>query len=253
MALTDGQKNISLNSIAATTKIENEFIGRLESTFRKLERQLTDLLAQSEGLAAVDIALARNQIEQVLLNTGYFEVTTELLNEGYQAVINESYEQYLKLYNENFQFSEVSLEQLNALKNLDLQQFNQLSGQALTETTRLLTDVSFGSITPAQAIQALREQVIDKLERHAKTWINTGISSIHRQANVLLAQDNGIEKFQYVGTLINTSRDFCKTHLGEIKTAKEWNALDNGQLSPVMTYGGGWNCRHSFVGVVDGR
>jgi len=254
MALSDAQEKITLNSISSIRRIEDDFTLRLESTLRKLERQLTSYFSANQVGGAVDVALARANLEQILLQSGYYETTGALLNEGYQAAIDESYNQYLKMYGESFQFGEVSLQQLDALKNLDLSQFNQLGQTTLTEVNRLLTDLQFGTITFDQAVKQLGEQVIDKLQRYSKTWITTGLSGIYREANSLLAEDNGITKFQYVGPLDDLTRKFCKKHLGQVKTKKEWDSIPggNGQISPVSTYGGGYNCRHSFVGVVDG-
>jgi hypothetical protein len=251
MALSDKQEKVTLNSLSAVKRIEDEFTLRLDSTLRRLERQLTDTLAASQGVPAIDVALARANLERILVESGYYETTGALLNEGYQAVIDESYNQYQTMYGEAFRFSEVSLEELNALKTLDLQQFNQLGQTAMTEMNRLLADMQFGSIDFNQALKILREQVMDKLQRYTKTWLNTGLSAVYSKANMLLAEDAGIKKFQYIGTTIANTRPFCRKNLGKIKTKAEWDAEDNGQISPVSTFRGGYNCRHQLIGVVD--
>jgi hypothetical protein len=68
----------------------------------------------------------------------------------------------------------------------------------------------------------------------------------------MLAEDNGITEFQYVGPRDQLNRTFCKFpgeggHLFEIKTKEEWDQLDNGQIGPVSVYRGGYNCRHQLV------
>lgn len=251
MPLTAGQEKIALNTMSAVRRVEDTFALQLATTMRKLERNLTDFIQANQITGTVDTALARQQIEQILVQSGYYETTGALLNEGYQAVVDDSAELYNKLYGKNFQFQDVSLQQLQALKNLDLEQYTQLAGQAVTEINRALTDLQFGSINFSQAFSIIREQVVDKLERYAGTWLTTGLSGIYRESSITLALDNDIKKFQYVGTIIATSRPFCKKHLGEVKTIEEWNTLDNGQLAPISTYMGGWNCRHSFIGVVE--
>ena len=85
---------------------------------------------------------------------------------------------------------------------------------------------------------------------HAQTWTTTSTSGLYRESNTLLAQDNGLEKFEYVGVLDDRTRDFCIDALSmPPMTIDEWNAQKNGQIEPVSIYGGGYNCRHSLVGV----
>jgi hypothetical protein len=252
MALNDKQDKITLNSLASIRKVEDSFTLQLEKTMRKLERNLTDYLQANQLTGVVDTALSRQQIQQVLIDSGYYQTTGALLNEGYQAAINESANLYSQLYDESFQFQDVSLQQLNALKNLDLTQFNQLADTAAQTLNRTLTDLQFGAIDFNQALTTLREKVVDQLQRHGKTWLTTGLSGIYRESTTQLASDNGIERYQYVGPNDSLTRPFCKKYLGQVKTLDEWNKLDNGQINPVGTYGGGYNCRHTFIGVVDG-
>lgn len=251
MPLSSGQENIVLNKLSAIRRIEDQYILELDKTFNRLERNLTDFLNANKTVEAVDTALARQQLEQILIDSGYYQTTGNLLNDGYQAAINEANATYQSLYGENFQFQEVSLQQLNSLKNLDFDQFKQLGDAASQELNRIMTDLQFGAIDFNQAVNLMREQVVDKLKRHAQTWVTTGLSGIYRESTVLMAQDNGIEKFQYVGPVDSITRDFCRSNVGQTKTKDQWEKTPGAQLYPVMTYGGGYNCRHSFIGVVE--
>jgi hypothetical protein len=258
MALSDKQEKITLNKLSAVRRIEDDFTRQLNSTLRRLERQLTsyfsaNLISAESG--AVDVALSRANLEQILLQSGYYETAGALLNDGYQSAINESYEQYQELYKESLQFSEVSLRQLDAFKSLDLTQFKNIGDTALAETNRLLTDVQFGTMSFNDAIKKLGEEVIDKMQRHANTWITTGLSGIYSTANVTLAEDAGIERFQYIGPNDNKTRDFCRKYLGQIMTREQWDSIPggNGQIDPVSSFRGGYNCRHQLIGVVDAK
>jgi hypothetical protein len=248
MALSDKSVNISLNAINSVRRIEDDFIKRMATTNRLLERRLTSLL--QEGSDVVDVALARSQVEQILIESGYFETTGNLVNQGYQQAIEQSYKQYQDLYSKSFQFSEVSLQRLNSLKQLDLNQFNGLSQTAIDRANRLFVDIQFGAINKQQAVELLQNKVVDTLQHHASTWISTGMSGIYREANVALAEDNGITDYEYVGPFDSLTRPFCKKHIGEVKTKDEWDSLDNGQIAPVSQFAGGFNCRHQLVGVI---
>jgi NAD-dependent DNA ligase len=252
MPLSDKQTNISLNSLAAVRRIEDKFIKNIASTGRRLERQLTDFLDQNRNLQAVDVALARADVEQIMLQSGYFDVTGDLLNQGYQDAIEESFQLYQSIYGRNLQLGDVSLQRLDSLKQLDLNSFTGLSNTAVDEMNRVLIDMQFGTVSFDQAVNQMREQIVDKMQRHAQTWVTTGVSGVYRESSTALAQDNGITKFEYVGPVDAKTRDFCIRHIGETRTEAEWNAIPggNGQGLPVFTYGGGYNCRHSFVGVI---
>jgi hypothetical protein len=252
MALGTKNENISLNKLHAVRRVEDEFIKKLNGTRTKLDRLLTDYIQSGRITGIADVALARRQIEALLVESGYFETTGSLLNTGYQRAVETSHELYQSLYSKSFQFSEVSLNRLNALKQLDLNQFKGLSDTGINEMNRAFIDMSFGAINKNQAIDLVRGSV-DKLGRHAETWITTGLSAVYTEANTSLAQDNGITKFQYVGPVDSLTRHFCKRPdvIGQVKTEEEWNQLDNGQINPVFVYRGGYNCRHTLIGVVD--
>lgn len=247
MAVDD---KIVLNSLASVRRIEDQFTRVLDSTMRKLERQITPLLEQYRVLPAVDAALARQELQNALVSSGYYQVTGDLLNDGYQAVLEEVHDIYLQSVGENFQFAEASLERINALKNLDLGEFGKLGDDFLTTLTRTLTDVNFGAVDYNMAVEILQSNV-DKIGNHARTWITTGLSGIYRESSIMLAMDNGIEKFIYVGPRDKITRPFCAKYLNQIKTKAQWDELNDeqGQILPVSQFGGGFNCRHALVGV----
>jgi hypothetical protein len=249
MPLSSSDKTIVLNSISSVRNIEDAFIGRLESTLRGLEVQINDLMEVSKEAAAVDVALARADLERILLDSDYFDTFGELLNEGYQEVIDIAYQDYLKIYGEEFQFTPTSIQRLDAMKQLDLSQFSQLADDAMEAANRLIIDVNFGVVDIKTATTFLKADIIDKLDRYAKTWITTALAAITREASTMLAKDNGITEFQYLGPMDTKTRPFCAEHLFEVKTQDEWNELDNGQIVPVFQYQGGYNCRHKLVGV----
>ena len=62
------------------------------------------------------------------------------------------------------------------------------------------------------------------------------------------------QKYQYVGGLIDTSREFCQQHDGAIYTEEEirdiWNDSWPGQApGDPFVVRGGYNCRHTWVAV----
>jgi hypothetical protein len=248
MALTD---QIILNSLSSIRSIEDSFTNELVSVMGKLESQLIQQIGVSSAVDVAETALARQNIERILLDSGYYETTGRLLSDGYQAAIQESFNIYRESIGESFQFSDVSLDRLNTLKSMDLQQLTRLGDDFATDMTRVLLDLQFGSLSQAQAIDAIRSNV-GKFSGYAQTWVTTGLSGIYRESNLLMAQDNGITKYVYVGPLDRITRHFCRDLLrerGKQYTQAEIDKMNNGQINPVSTFAGGYNCRHQWVGV----
>jgi hypothetical protein len=78
--------------------------------------------------------------------------------------------------------------------------------------------------------------------------------NFHNQVTLAKAADAGIEDFLYVGDLIKTSRDFCKTRAGQVFSQEEiegWTFNWQGKAGPAMTHRGGYNCRHHWTPVAE--
>ena len=110
-----------------------------------------------------------------------------------------------------------------------------LSGQTVGETTARLSAMAESELVA---------------NHHIQTLADTSITRFNRQMIVKKAEEAGVDKYEYVGLIIETSRDFCRKWIGQILTKDEINALDNGQTSNVMTDGGGFNCMHLWRPVV---
>lgn len=81
-----------------------------------------------------------------------------------------------------------------------------------------------------------------------QTEITTGLQGFSRTVTMKKAKDVGFTRFKYLGPLDQVTRKFCEHVLeeGPVYTLEEIQAMDNGQGLPVMTYGGGYNCRHQW-------
>lgn len=93
------------------------------------------------------------------------------------------------------------------------------------------------------------------LEAHFRRWTGDLFFQFDAAAQLTLAQELGLEYFQYAGTLIATSRCFCEKRLNRVYTvdfAEGWENIDWDGKIPVGTFfvnRGGYNCRHhlSFI------
>lgn len=111
------------------------------------------------------------------------------------------------------------------------------------------------------------------LSKYANTYATTSMSQYVGENNRLLTNDLGLEWFEYVGSNIETTREFCEhltekryIHKSEIKTILkgeidgyqceiyEKTGLPKGMIEGTNEQNfqvncGGWNCRHQLVPV----
>ena len=246
---------IVLSTLKKVGNIADKNLAKLDDTMAILERKLVQAVSDATITQTVDIALARAQIEAIMVESGIYERIGELLNDEYKAVMNEAYEMYQEMYPNSFQqFSGDSLAQLDNLKTLDLSKMYQINTKLSTEITSGIINYQYGALSRQAIIDSIAKKV-GQTAAAMKTEFDTALFGYYQSSANALALDNGFEKFVYDGPDDKITRDVCSEFLrdyginGEPLTVDEINALDNGQGLPVFTYGGGYNCRHSWVAV----
>ena len=166
-----------------------------------------------------------------------------------------------------------------------------LMGDGLkANVTDKLNDILLRGVTSgakwADLQQELRDHLMGKeggkgaFARYATTYATTALSQYTGQHNQLMTKDLGLEWFMYVGSNIETTREFC-----EVRTKKKWIhkseiptilqgkiEMPDGEVVEVEIYDktglpkgmiadttpenfqcncGGWNCRHQLLPVAD--
>lgn len=115
-------------------------------------------------------------------------------------------------------------------------------------------------------VDAIREQILSgqidrtalaaEIERRAKT--SSGYARIQAHAAVggynqayreTVAQRAGLSHYHYFGPVQNNTRPFCRIHVGYVFPRRRIDQMRNGMLEPVLTYKGGYNCRHALLPV----
>lgn len=95
----------------------------------------------------------------------------------------------------------------------------------------------------------IHEERGNDLKNSLNTELRTAFSAFNQAVTTQKALDVGFELFLYLGPDDKVTREFCHELLMKeppIYTAEEIGLMDNGQISPVMIYGGGYNCRHQW-------
>jgi hypothetical protein len=132
-----------------------------------------------------------------------------------------------------------------------LQSGMQIASQKLKENTLEAVEEELASPgSPSRdAIQEQLEDSIDTASNTAETHARTSIRAYDQEYRDELATETGLTHFLYSGNLQSNSRRFCIAHVGGVYTSDQIDRMRNGQLEPVRTFCGGYNCRHSWVPV----
>jgi len=189
-------------------------------------------------------------INAVIGQSGYGTTSQALLNEGFDSVVDESFNLYKRMFNESFTFTDESLDRLGVWKGQSLNRFNKLIAGSNDDVTNLFVNATLTDMSD-DVFKASIEVLTTTLINQTVTEATTATAGYYRNSNVLLALDNGLDQFIYSGPFGGNIRPFCRDHVGQVKTITEWDEFDNGQLNPVSVYQGGYNCRHDLIAVLD--
>jgi hypothetical protein len=215
------------------------------------------MIERGDITGAVDAAMIKAEVDRALVESGFYTESQDLIEAGYTEAMKGSYEQYKVMYRDKFRFSDSSMAKLDALKQLDFGRMGALAETLSMEVSRVVLGTTMGAVNKREAIERIRG-ILDKqiggakVAGYAQTFVQDGLMSFYNTANTQLAMDNGITQFEYVGTLIKTSRDFCVEHVGQVHTLEEWDRIAaewDIPVGPFYERRGGYNCRHSLVGV----
>lgn len=249
----------TLNKIQRTEdaiidKSVETFTKRVEKLYRDVEKQLRRMLVayqQGRGVQEIDFEFAlvnRQNIEDVLQQSGYFEIIEDYIDDQ-QQLINEIVKEY-NLFNHQVQFNRLSesiIQQLqeNAISLLEDggSRASQEIYNAIFET--LVTD------KPLNDVLDLLPQIVEdtKLLSYSGTIANTQYMTFSRTVTETINRETGWNHRLYTGPIDLKIRPFCLKYVGHILTVNEIQKLDNEQLPNPLVTGGGYNCRHKWMAV----
>lgn len=99
----------------------------------------------------------------------------------------------------------------------------------------------------AQALTGIFDQADGNLKSHAQLIAEASLAGVSQSYNNLGSENAGLDHGWYAGPASGNSRIFCLEHVDRVYTRKQILALRNGMLEPVITYCGGWRCRHRWI------
>jgi hypothetical protein len=112
----------------------------------------------------------------------------------------------------------------------------------------LQTELAQGLVNRAD-MEELIFQYADGKAHYARTNARMIVSSYNRIGRDQVRESAGLTHGYYYGDARVNTRPFCLRVIDKVFTMEQIEQMDNGQLSPVRIYAGGWNCIHSWLWV----
>ena len=183
-------------------------------------------------------------------NTAARVVTNDFINAGGNIIRG-----YSDL-DEIVRFTGADKASMDVLKNSAYAEYVAVGGAAQEKVVQALYSNVLGGKGFADLVTDIEGALMGSLSRtgrplvnYAKLFANDMIMNFHNDVNLKKGLDIGMDRFLYYGTLIASSRDFCKRRVGQVYTKKQidsWKGGWKGKRGDAWTFRGGWNCRHHW-------
>lgn len=231
---------ITQAQISQHDRIIEQFVRNFTQGLRPLFQTALDSIAElGNGVSRTAIvalfAPIRNYIDTTFNNINQILVSNQQLN---STMVNAT----IPLQ---------TIEQLRREANAAV--INQLE----TEQQSIIQTIVLGAIAGiaiAPFISQIRSAITKTINR-LSTSFRFIVRNFDGALTLIRAQLGGIDRFKYVGGVISTSRDFCRSHTGKTYTLAQinriWRSQSWGGKAPGNPFivRGGYNCRHMFVPV----
>ena len=237
---------------------------QIKKTLENLEEEIISTISRATGGELISTRIAielRKDIKRHIQETYLFEADT-IIRE-YDKIVNEFLNEFgtLNIPDKFKSLTKIDLETINALKYQSFSGFEDLAN-------RYLTDISSNVYQNAIAGRSFRDMVKDikgkvtgledragkPMSSHAGQLAHDSIMQFDGQFTIHKAKEAGLKHFKYTGTIMGTTRDFCRRHIGRTYNEKQIRAIWTGSWSgkssgdPFIVRGG-YRCRHTWLPV----
>lgn len=211
----------------------------------KLIKRLTKLLIdQSEDLRDATEKQRNDLLRKTFNNAGYGK---------YWNVVQNGFDQILTFQNEHWQNNtseNTSLGRSNtrliSLEKIQFKRFGALGKDAITELEKTFKSAAADDWTKQRLIDAIIP-IGGKAGTYAGAIADSSLRGWDRTISGTKAEIAGVDKAIYDGpALRENSHPFCIENYQLEFTMEEIMGMSNGQLDPVISFGGGYNCVHRW-------
>lgn len=236
-----------LDILKKEVEVAKEFEKQLAKSTKKLQEAVTRLMKQGRG----DILLNMSPLElkNFLISEGlgesiaYFEQSqldiVQLTNEAMKAIDPNFISGDINIISSTIQRTVSSVFDDSVIPDLTKAIKNTVNSALVIGSTKAPLD-------------ALASEFLKSVGRNT-TQARLKIAEFGRSTQAINAESAGLDLFLYVGPKDGITRPFCRKLVGKVLSKSQINRLNNGQgAGPVLTTGGGYNCRHSWTPISKG-
>lgn len=226
--------------IDSLTRLKTDPNGRLEGVKTNLKQ------AQSLHKEMINTFAKDYNVEAAKLTKGFDEITD---------FVGKSFG-YL---GESTKYTGVDKAALKVLQTSAYEQYAQFGSAAVDKISTQMYESVIAGAPFSELVTATTSILTGHLDKrgrpmsaYAKQFAFDSVMNFNNEANVMKSKQAGMTHYLYTGTIITTSRSFCKRRVNKVYTQKQiesWTYKWDGKAGPAMSYRGGYNCRHNWRGV----
>lgn len=262
--------------------MSEEAFGRVESLIADLERDRDGRIKPTQRNLRYVLKL-KTELQNIIARLGRREATA--LTRAMEAVEDAQRNYYVK------EFGKRRYEQSTIDRKMDVMRAivsddvaDALAGTGLqTNVVRPIYEQLLRAVTSREPMSIIREELYSQLvredgtlARYTGTYAVTAMTQYAGRHNQIATEDLGLEWFRYVGSTIETTREFCRLmtlkqyiHRSEFRDIVRGKIVINGEAHQCRLNSsgqprgfirgttednlqqnvGGWNCRHQLVPV----
>jgi hypothetical protein len=236
-----------LDILRKEVNVAQEFERTLTRSTKRLQEAIARLI--KEGRGEILINMSPLELKNFLIAEGlgdsiqYFEQAqldiVQLTNEAMKAIDPSFVIGDINVISSTIQRTSASVFDDSILPDLSKSIKNAVNSALVIGSTKAPLD-------------ALAQEFQKSVGRNT-TQARLKIAEFGRSVQAVNAEQAKIDMFLYVGPKDGITRPFCRRLVGKVLSKSQINRLNNGQgAGPVLTVGGGYNCRHSWSPVSKG-
>lgn len=228
-----------------------EVVDRFDNDIDEVMRRVSSLIAQwlfDNDINTTTSLTFDKAFNDMLTESGYYDVVNRFIDDDYDKLF-PAIQSNLAIAGIATAYTASNLDNIMALKALDVNKFSILASTAGTSLKESLTKYAISNYTSDDMVKDIQEEFAGtNLYKHSKTIADTSISEFHQTVMDMKAEDSGVEYvYFYDGAEIDkVTRDYCKCILKANKYYKK-SDMEKMKRDSRRKY----NCRHYFYPVTE--
>ena len=203
----------------------------------RFEAKIVDMI-EKEQLTTDDIEVLRREVRFEFRNNIQLVQQLEASYDEMNSFISEMYEDVGPPANREWA-------RLKTVESINASQLGNFESDIVSQIIRAIDGEDLQRLD-VDAVRRKIRRIGSKAGDFATTLANTHVKRYARTVKRQKALRGGIDFYEYLGVLRDTTRNWCRAHIFKTFHISVILQLENGMLEPPIENSGGWNCIHDF-------